>query len=308
MISKIENLIDIRKLKSLQELIIEDNPVLLTQESIEALRYLPIKNKYIPVETETDITSSKQSLQPIIYSNKVLIKQDEITETQSASIINHIRLEWENEYKYIIDNGYNGFNSKRLRESKISSGHVELDGDNLLIIYGNALEVLSTHKTLYEYIDTIHFEYFNIDLITVSKLVETLKSFVKLKKLIFSHNNVHSFYQLIKLEDITLLESITITNNEIASATLLKFFLIYRIQNLKYFNGVEIAKEDVDYAKRIFEFFDKCISDHESIKTKTTTKITESSLDQSNKKEHFYEYVKVNINDAIDELIEEFIF
>ncbi len=45
MISKLDYLIELKKLKSLNELVIEDNPVLVLKESNDILRCLPIKIK-----------------------------------------------------------------------------------------------------------------------------------------------------------------------------------------------------------------------------------------------------------------------
>ena len=45
MISKLDYLSELKKLKSLNELVIEDNPVLVLKESSDILRCLPIKIK-----------------------------------------------------------------------------------------------------------------------------------------------------------------------------------------------------------------------------------------------------------------------
>jgi hypothetical protein len=45
MISKLDYLMELKKLKSLNELVIEDNPVLVVKESSDILRSLPIKIK-----------------------------------------------------------------------------------------------------------------------------------------------------------------------------------------------------------------------------------------------------------------------
>ena len=112
----------------------------------------------------------------------------------------------------------------------------------------------------YENISIIHFEYYNVDMITNRKIIEKLKKFAKISKLIFSNNNIHSFYQLLKFEDFNDIESISIINNEINNANLLKYFLIYRFQKIKFYNDVEISSKDVMTAKKIYEYFDKCIS------------------------------------------------
>ena len=112
----------------------------------------------------------------------------------------------------------------------------------------------------YENISIIHFEYYNVDMITNRKIIEKLKKFAKISKLIFSNNNIHSFYQLLKFEDFNDIESISILNNEINNANLLKYFLIYRFQKIKFYNDIEISSKDVMTAKKIYEYFDKCIS------------------------------------------------
>ena len=121
------------------------------------------------------------------------------------------------------------------------------------------MEVLDQAE-FYENISIIHFEYYNVDMITNRKIIEKLKKFAKITKLIFSNNNIHSFYQLLKFEDFNDIESISILNNEINNANLLKYFLIYRFQKIKFYNDIEISSKDVMTAKKIYEYFDKCIS------------------------------------------------
>lgn len=56
-----------------------------------------------------------------------------------------ISQEWQNEMERIKSLGLNGY--KRRKESRseclVQSGHAEIEGDNKLFIYGNALEVLN---------------------------------------------------------------------------------------------------------------------------------------------------------------------
>ena len=56
-----------------------------------------------------------------------------------------ISVEWTNEMERIRSLGLNGY--KRRKESRseclVQSGHAEIEGDNKLFIYGNALEVLN---------------------------------------------------------------------------------------------------------------------------------------------------------------------
>jgi hypothetical protein len=56
-----------------------------------------------------------------------------------------ISQEWKNEMERIKTLGLNGY--KRRKESRneclVQSGHAEIEGDTMLFIYGNALEVLN---------------------------------------------------------------------------------------------------------------------------------------------------------------------
>lgn len=56
-----------------------------------------------------------------------------------------ISLEWQNEMERVRAIGLNGYKRKKESRSEclVQSGHAEIEGDNKLFIYGNALEVLN---------------------------------------------------------------------------------------------------------------------------------------------------------------------
>lgn len=297
MISKIEFLQEFKKLKKLSEIFIEDNPVLFLKDSYQKLVPLPIQFKdpqqlqqYInskkkdptPLNLSSNNTSnplansanSKSSSNLLKASNKngetnnssktimSTIENQEgtnLTEEERTKIIEKIKYEWDLEYRYITENGFNGYNIKKLKETKIQLCHVEIEREKQLNLFGNAVEVL-TYNEFYNLIHTIQFEFLNFDIITQNHNLENLKKYTGLRSMIFSDNNLHSFYQLIKLEEIKGLEYLTIKNNEICNSGLLKYFLVYRLQNIKYFNDVEITNKDVLMSKKIFEHFDQAIS------------------------------------------------
>ena len=87
-----------------------------------------------------------------------------------------------------------------------------------------------------------------------------LKRFMKLKKLIFSDNNVHSFIQISKLEVLTTLNSLTIENNEVSSTALVRTFIVYRFPNVTEINGSPVSDSDRLKARQQFQHFDKILS------------------------------------------------
>lgn len=83
---------------------------------------------------------------------------------------------------------------------------------------------------------------------------------MKLKKLIFSDNNVHSFIQISKLEVLTTLNSLTIENNEVSSTALVRTFIVYRFPNVTEINGSPVSDSDRLKARQQFQHFDKILS------------------------------------------------
>jgi len=109
-------------------------------------------------------------------------------------LLNVIKQEWKNEMERIISLGLNGY--KRKKESRteclVQSGHAEIEGDQLLFIYGNALEVL-TNVDFQKTVVQISFQYVRFDSIISPSNISKLKRFVNLKRLMFQDNNIYSF-------------------------------------------------------------------------------------------------------------------
>ena len=371
LISKMEYLNELKKLKNLIELIIEENPILLVKDSNVYVKNLPvlinkpqnqlnksqtmsaikrddtgailqgnqvgsnILNKTISTNNKNCLISSCNG--SIKTETSLQIQSAELNDFQSKTITRPIKNNWEEEMKKIINLGYNGYNNKRYKEHNMTTGHVELNGDTKMILYGDAMKVL-THEDFQRKITSICFNYFYYDNIMSKKYIETLKKFTKLTSISFCDNNIFSFYQLIKLENIISIENINITDNEICTSYLLKYFLIYRIQNLKQFNNSIITEEDISVAKQLFEYFDKCISFNEKTREETKTETTTSSnyvtiekkeengikktspnekekLETINKKQlkkedtlnlKYYQFLKDNLCIAIKEILDDF--
>jgi len=105
-----------------------------------------------------------------------------------------ISQEWKNEMDRIKSLGLNGY--KRRKESRsdclVQSGHAEIEGDNKLFIYGNALEVLNNPE-FQKTVEQISFQYVRFDNIIGVSNISKLKRFQKLKSLFFQDNNIYSF-------------------------------------------------------------------------------------------------------------------
>ena len=244
-------------------------------------------------------------------------EQDNLSEEEREKLLNKIENEWKGEFKYIINNGFNGYSIKKLKETKMQLCHAEIERDKQLNLFGNAIEVLG-YKEFYNVVHTIKFEFINFDIISQRQNIDNIKKFLYLKSLVFKSNNMHGFYQIIKLENIKGIEYITIKKNEICNGETLKYFLVYRLQNIKYFNDIEITNKDVLMSKKIFEHFDQAISicENEAQKMKNN-KDKENGSSLVNKKDTnksevesielkytFYNYAKHNLTTALDEILD----
>mmetsp|Transcript_13001 Transcript_13001/g.14961 ORF Transcript_13001/g.14961 Transcript_13001/m.14961 type:complete len:127 (+) Transcript_13001:1135-1515(+) len=123
--------------------------------------------------------------------------------------------------KRLKEKGLNGYRKRKdsKQDSCVQSGHAEIEGISMLFIYGNAIEVLEKVE-FQKTVEEITFQYMRYNTIVGSNNMKKLRKFEKLRKLTFSHNNIHSFVQISKLEAITTLKSISITDNDVHSTSL----------------------------------------------------------------------------------------
>jgi hypothetical protein len=150
------------------------------------------------------------------------------------TVIKIIQKEWQKEMER-LDYKKNGPYSKTSvnlgDKSLVQSGHAEIESNKVLYIYGNALEVLARAE-FYEVVEELHLTNVRFDLIVYHPNLDKLRRFRKLKKLVLSHNALNSFILLSKIECISSLSNIYITDNEILSCATLKSFVVYRFQHV----------------------------------------------------------------------------
>ena len=192
-----------------------------------------------------------------------------------------IKQSWNYEINNIIIKGYNGYNNKKYKEINITQGHVEIKGDFSLYLYGNCLKILAQNE-FYERVKNLSFNYFCYDFIMSKKIMQYIKEFKNLVNIKFSNNNIYSFYQLTKLELFEKIEKLSILDNEICNGYLLKYFILYRLNTLKYFNNQIINNSDINTSKNIFKYFDKLISIKEKEVYETNNKTEEDRKNSNN--------------------------
>jgi hypothetical protein len=290
------------------------NNTLFSREYIQAkdINYVPYNKSFLEMNMVTPTIKRVDTSQ---LNNVVNMTS---TSSDFYGKIFPIKQSWNYEISNIIIKGYNGYINKKYKEINIAQGHVESKGDNSLLLYGNCLRIL-TQKEYFEKIKLLSFNYFCYDFIMSRKMIKYIKEFKNLISIKFSNNNIYSFYQLTKLESLDKLEKVTIVENEICNAFLLKYFIVYRLNTLKNFNNQIIEYSDKNMSKNIFKYFDILISikekevEKEKQKQKEETDnndiiINSDNLDDDKEKFKFFDYAKFNLSIAIEEIIQDEIY
>ena len=292
--NKIEFINTLKKKKDSMNNTIYGHDYILAKESPS----ISVSNKNI-----TNLSVLSPSSPKKVGSNKsISINQDNQT-LKSFEIYNKIlpiRQQWNSEINNIIKKGFNGYLHKKYKEINIDQGHIEIEDKNVLHLYGNCLKVLA-QKNYQEEIKTLCFSFFCYDFIMSKKILEYIKNFKLLINIKFSHNNIYSFYQLIKLETLENLQKLSISDNEVCNAQILKYFIFYRLNNLKYFNNKAIKDTEIDMSRNIFQYFDELISIKEKMEIQ---KENELKGDETTDKNNFETNIIIN-NDEIEENIDK---
>ena len=317
--NKIEFINTLKKKKDSMNNTIYGHDYILAKESPS----ISVSNKNI-----TNLTVLSPSSPKKVGSNKsISINQDNQT-LKSFEIYNKIlpiRQQWNSEINNIIKKGFNGYLHKKYKEINIDQGHIEIEDKNVLHLYGNCLKVLA-QKNYQDEIKTLCFSFFCYDFIMSKKILEYIKNFKFLINIKFSHNNIYSFYQLIKLETLENLQKLSISDNEVCNAQILKYFIFYRLNNLKYFNNKAIKDTEIDMSRNIFQYFDELISIKEKMEIQkenelkgdeTTDKNNfetniiinneeiEENIDKNQEMIEFFNFAKFNLSVCIEEIISD---
>ncbi|KAJ8577720.1 hypothetical protein ON010_g1490 [Phytophthora cinnamomi] len=133
---------------------------------------------------------------------------------------------------------------------------VEVYGDyRVLVIYGNALEVIELTKA-HSLVNAVSFRYIGMSKImsaVASATSSNLKLFSRLRRMIFAHNDLQSFDELLWLSGMgSKAEEVFISNNPVCTKTLLKRYIGARISNTLRLNGEEITPNDRHMGKQLF--------------------------------------------------------
>lgn len=228
LIDKVKNL---KEAKLLEELSMDMNPISTNNKTYVSYCFGKCPSlKILDGKKEAEYRESKvfppeegRSVAGTDSTNPTPDKKEDANgdDISPDNLLKIISVEWKNEMKRLKEKGLNGYKKRKdsKQDSCVQSGHAEIEGISMLFIYGNAIEVLEKAE-FQKTVEEITFQYMRYNTIVGSLNMKKLRKFEKLRKLTFSHNNIHSFVQISKLEAISTLKSLTITENDVASTLL----------------------------------------------------------------------------------------
>ena len=142
-------------------------------------------------------------------------------------------------------------NSRIGKVSKVSSGHFKIQGDGVEEFFMNISGRFATCEEL-------TFEFVFIENILKKENLNRLQKLKRLKTLNFSYNNLRTYLDLVKFENL-LIHRLNVKNNPVCSCGFLKYFVVYRFSSIKVFKGLLIKDKDMTTAKTLFSRFDKLL-------------------------------------------------
>jgi leucine-rich repeat-containing protein 49 len=251
-LEKFQNIECISQCQSLTELALDGNPL---QNAGNYSNWILTKCPNLAHFDMKKVTSDMRE-----PSSKPPAKvEDPVIATESLIAV--ILQEWKIEMERVRAKGLNTVRRRKeaLNECAVQSGHAEIEGDNTLYIYGNALEVLAKSE-FQETVSKIFCQYIRFEQVVNNGSIHHLKGFKHLTKCVFSDNNLHSFIKLSKLESLSTLSSLVIENNDVINTVLCRSYIVYRFPNLTEINNIKVTETDKTKARQQFQNFDRILS------------------------------------------------
>ena len=135
--------------------------------------------------------------------------------------------------------------------SKVSAGHFQIEGDGVEEFFMNI-------SGRYAASEELTFKFVFIENLLKKENLSRLQKLKRLKTINFSNNNLRTYLDLVKFENL-IIHRLNVKNNPVCYCGFLKYFVVYRFSSIKVFNGQLIKDKDMNTAKTLFSRFDKLL-------------------------------------------------
>ena len=154
------------------------------------------------------------------------------------------------------------------------AGFIKLTNSGAVRVVGDGIFSFVENKNIYKTMDEVYFDHILIDNLKNKDVLAALTTLKKVKSLKLNFNNITEYLELVKFECFENLVNLTIENNPVNNCNYLRQFVVYRFNNLRYFNKNAINYQDLQKAKQVFNNFDKILQ----LPSQTLSKKKETNL------------------------------
>eukprot|EP00471_Norrisiella_sphaerica_P008876 CAMPEP_0184498622 /NCGR_PEP_ID=MMETSP0113_2-20130426/39426_1 /TAXON_ID=91329 /ORGANISM="Norrisiella sphaerica, Strain BC52" /LENGTH=710 /DNA_ID=CAMNT_0026886221 /DNA_START=113 /DNA_END=2245 /DNA_ORIENTATION=- len=246
-ISSFDSLESLFRLKSLGELTLDGNPVATNRYYRE---YLVDRIKTLRALDMRRVTEEEKRVATMVIKNDENLERQrrehlKAERTHSISAIEHA---WHSRHKRQSKDR----KSLTLSRSGSPKGYFEVKDKVTLLLYGNALEMLTADMRLFqerEKIETIEIYFYDVSFIIDN--MNKLKRFSNATTFVLRHNDIKLFRQLDPFSACNI-QNLLVTDNKICSISLFRLYLIFKLPSLKVLNRVDISEEEREIAQRKF--------------------------------------------------------
>ena len=181
--------------------------------------------------------------------------------------------------------------------SKVAAGHFKVQGDGVEEFFMNIGGRFASCEEL-------TFEFVFIENILRKENLSRLQKLKRLKTLNFSFNNLRTYLDMVKFENL-LIHRLNVRDNPVCSCGFLKYFVVYRFSSIKVFNGQLIKDKDMNTAKTLFSRFDKLLQRPSAPKKKGLSYKDRGKLSRTAGQSIWAEsLLAISIEDRFDEVFE----
>jgi len=249
-ISSFGSLESLFRLKSLSELTLDGNEVASNRYYRE---YMVDRIATLKTLDMRRVTEEEKRVAAMVVKNdeKLERQRREHMEAERIHIINTIESSWGSRQKRSAKSDRKSPSHNR-RSVGSPRGFYEVTDRRCLLLYGNALEMLTSDMRVFQEqfkIEEIQISFYDIALVLEN--ANKLRRFSNATRYVLRHNDIRLFTQLDGFAQFNL-QKLTISDNKIASTSLFRKYIIFKLPTLQEINGSQIMKKERVAAEQLF--------------------------------------------------------
>jgi len=260
-IASFESLESIFRLNSLAELTLDGNLVASNRYYRE---YLIDRIKTVKTLDMRRVTDEERRVATMLVRNdeKLEKQRREHLKAERAHTISAIESVWLSKHKRRLSKDRSRSHHNHNVRGPTMKGYYEVKEKTTLLLYGSALDMLTTDNRLFadrERIEKIEIYY--CDITSLSENINKLRRFSNANSYAFGHNDIRLFTQLDVLAAFNLKE-LSVAHNRVCKTTLFRSYIVFKLPTIEILNGKQVSQAERDSAGSKFSLVNSAPMSH----------------------------------------------